>query len=98
SPASMSASGDVAAVDRDQQTIWSQALAIAFRPFDEATGSAAMQPQDSTPRHRNAEVKTLTAMEGVQVRTADGTRAFADRLDADAASQKITLTGHDLLG
>ena len=97
SPASLDASGDVAAIDRDKQTIWSQALAIAFQPFDEPTDSAATQPTDASQHRRSAQVKTLTAVKDVQVRTADGTRAFADRLDADAASQKITLTGDDLL-
>jgi hypothetical protein len=95
-PLNMIATGDVAAVDRDRQTVWADQLDVKFRPAaSNADAPVATQPQSTA--NRRADVDMLSAMGGVQIQMADGARVFADRLEADGEGQSIVLTGEDIM-
>jgi len=106
-PLNMLAAGDVAAVDRDGQTVWSDELEVKFRPIAETQPddvSAGHGPWQEPPpadaekaSRRRADVESLTAKGSVQIQMADGARVFADRLEADGEGNKIVLTGEDVM-
>ncbi|MCI0363584.1 MAG: hypothetical protein L0219_06845 [Phycisphaerales bacterium] len=95
-PLKMNATGDVLAVDADQQRMWADRLLVVFEPaaqrpaaFDDDTASASNQ--------HNARPKTIEAHDDVQIILADGARVFADRLHADPATEMVTLTGENIM-
>lgn len=99
SPSSMSATGDVAAVDQDRQTVWADRLEIAFLSPEElaSAGITATSEPSLSVQHRSARVKSLQATDNVQILLADGARAFADRLEHEAAANSVALIGRDVM-
>ncbi len=99
-PLNMLATGEVAAVDREKQTVWSDKLNVAFKPVAARTEVNGTQPATSQSKgksDRRADVESLTATGGVQIQMADGARVFADRLEADGEGHMVVLTGEDVM-
>lgn len=95
SPQVLTAVGNVEANDPGQQTMWSDRFVVAFRRVDQQTeantdGDAAAASQRD---RRTAEVDALLAEGNVQILTADGIRAFADRLEGNPHERMLVLTG-----
>ena len=95
SPQVLTAVGNVEANDPGQQTMWSDRFVVAFRLVDQQTeantdGDAAAASQRD---RRTAEVDALLAEGNVQILTADGIRAFADRLEGNPHERMLVLTG-----
>jgi hypothetical protein len=93
-PTRLRAEGDVEAIDRDQ-VMWADELLVTFRP---AAGVVANPSGTTAPTAAgSAQVETLTATGDVQVLLEDGSRAFGDRLVADAARETAELSGRDVV-
>jgi len=89
-PSRMDATGNVAAIDPDQQTIWSDVLAVTFRAVTDEEAAASGRAGDS--RGRNVDADTIVASGNVQVLMPDGARAFAETLNADARQEVAVLS------
>ena len=85
SPTLLTASGNVRANDPDQ-TMWSDLLVASF----------VRRETNADDAGADAEIDVVTAEGNVQVLMADGARAFADRLIADARRETVELTGTDV--
>lgn len=100
-PKTMLATGEVQAME-DDHIIWSDSLHVTFIERTEAPADDAEAELDDraeradTRRDRNVEVDKLIAETDVQVLLADGTRAFADRLDGDGIRETLELTGDNV--
>lgn len=93
-PLSLTADQDIAATDKDHQSVFADHLEIAFLPPDAAPRS----DEGATRSDRAAaKVSTMVATGDVQVLLADGSRAFAQRLDADASRDTAALTDPSLV-
>jgi len=92
-PTLMTATGDVRASD-PTQTMWSDRLEITFRPTDGTTEVDEGLPVDGLGA--GTSVQGVTAEGDVQVLLADGARAFADLLHADAEHEQVQLHGSDV--
>lgn len=97
-PLNMLATGEVAAVDQESQTVWANQLDVEFTPVkvDQTVGAQVAGVPEANAKRR-ADVESLTAIGGVQIQMADGARVFADRLVADGEGRMIVLTGEDVM-
>ncbi|MDP7029931.1 MAG: hypothetical protein QF733_06900 [Phycisphaerales bacterium] len=84
-PDRMIAKGGVRAAS-DEQVLWTDELLATLEP----TGDADEQSEASV------EVREFLATGDVQVRLADGARAWADQLRGDAAQESVELAGDDV--
>lgn len=92
-PQRMTATGNVAAIDPDQQRVWCDTFDVEFLPGEMAQDASA----SSASTGRSPRLKSLLAQNNVQVLMADGARAFADQLHADAQTQVVNLTGENVM-
>ncbi|MAB82485.1 MAG: hypothetical protein CMJ24_03495 [Phycisphaerae bacterium] len=94
-PARMTAVQDVIARN-DDQTIWADDLDVTFAQATEQTDQPETGGSDSLIG-ADTRVQDVYAKGDVQVLLADGARAFADNLQADAAQETVELTGEDVV-
>tara|TARA_Y100000589_G_scaffold292167_1_gene296144 strand:+ start:12601 stop:15771 length:3171 start_codon:yes stop_codon:yes gene_type:complete len=96
-PARMTAVEQVMARN-DDQTIWADDLDVTFAQAPESEASPSTDDSDSDSLiGSDTRVQDVFANGDVQVLLADGARAFADRLQADAAQETVQLTGEDVV-
>ncbi|MDG2201153.1 MAG: hypothetical protein P8K80_08235 [Phycisphaerales bacterium] len=82
----------------DDQTIWADDLDVTFAQAPEDEQKPADTSTDSESLiGSNTRVQDVFAKGDVQVLLADGARAFADNLQADAAQETVELTGKDVV-
>ncbi|MCH2142160.1 MAG: hypothetical protein MK077_04085 [Phycisphaerales bacterium] len=79
----------------DQQSLWADQLVAGLDTADEKP--AEDSPQQGGLHSDNIIVRDFDATGNVQVLTADGARAFAQRLQGDAQQEVARLTGDDVL-
>jgi len=96
-PSRMTAVQEVMARN-DDQTIWADDLDVTFAqaPEDEQEPADISSDTESLIGS-NTRVQDVFAKGDVQVLLADGARAFADDLQADAAQETVKLTGKDVV-
>ncbi len=87
-PETMRASGDVKTAD-DERTLWADELNIAFLTDNQPVHA---ESDNDKPRVRN-----ITANGDIQIRMADGSRAFADRLEGDRIDETLELSGENIV-
>jgi hypothetical protein len=90
-PRTLAATGSVVAAD-EGQTLWCSNLRASFVERDGAAASA-----DGPAGGIAADIGPVTADGPVEVRTADGVRAFAARLEADGIAGTARLVGPDVM-
>ena len=90
-PRTLAAAGNVMAAD-EGQTLWCSSLRASFVERAGA-GPPAADAADAIA----ADIGPVTADGPVEVRTADGVRAFAARLEADGVAGTARLVGPDVL-
>ncbi len=96
-PARMTAVQKVMARN-DDQTIWADDLDVTFAQAPESESAEAADDVDAESLiGSDTRVQDVFANGDVQVLLADGARAFADRLVADAAQETVELTGEDVV-
>lgn len=94
-PTLVTAKGHVMAFDQGQ-IVWADEIVAKLREITSAAAPAT-QPEGLVARGRNVELETLNAGGDVQIRLPDGSRAFADILDANAIDGTLVLESPDLL-
>jgi hypothetical protein len=82
------------AVD-EGQIVWADEIVANLR--EAAHGQSVPQSTDLTTSGRDVELETLVASGDVQIRLPDGSRAFADKLDANAVDGTLVLESPDLM-
>jgi hypothetical protein len=92
-PTQLTATGHVVAADREQ-TMWADQVVASFR--EHSAGENRPDDTSADGRMRDVEVETMLATGDVQVRLPDGSRAFADVLDANAITGVLVLESPDL--
>lgn len=96
-PARMTAVQQVMARN-DDQTIWADDLDVTFAQAPPSETTSEAEPSDSESLiGSDTRVQDVYANGDVQVLLADGARAFADKLEADAAQEVVELTGEDVV-
>jgi hypothetical protein len=96
-PSRMTAVKQVMARNEDQ-TIWADDLDVTFaQTMDEESEPEADEAESESLIGSNTRVQDVFAHGDVQVLLADGARAFADDLKADAAQETVELTGEDVV-
>lgn len=93
-PRTLAASGGVTASD-EAQTLWCSSLRASF--VERAPGQAPEAAARGDAPAVAADIGPFTAEGPVEVRTGDGARAFAARLEGDGAAGTARLVGPDLL-
>lgn len=92
-PTSMSASGEVEAVNQDY-TLWAESLNVGFVPRTAAPEDQPGKP-DAAPggslagKMGNVDVSSVRAERDVQVLLKQGARVFADTMTGDGVAQRI---------
>lgn len=92
-PDVMTATGHVSARN-DEQTIWADTLTAQFLA---ATSEGAAPADDDDALAANVRVRHVTASGDVQILLADGSRAFADRLEGDGINETLDLFGENIV-
>ena len=104
-PAQVNAAGAVHVLNSGDH-LWSDTLQVTFVPRAhvppdgaEETSDAGARENEQLPRTARSDVKVdrVQAIGSVQMLLASGERVFGDRLDAEALSEKATITGERVL-